>query len=89
MLGLKAASLSKFMKIEIISLFSDHNTMRLEINCEKKKAAEAQTYGSWTTYEQTSYQYWHWISNLKTPQKTKVQDPMASQVNSPKHLEKS
>ena len=46
MLGLKAASLSKFMKIEIISLFSDHNTMRLEINCEKKKAAEAQTYGS-------------------------------------------
>ena len=30
-------SLSKFKKIEIISsIFSDHNTMRLEINYKKK-----------------------------------------------------
>ena len=32
------SSLSKFKKIEIISsIFSDHNTMRLEINCRGKK----------------------------------------------------
>ena len=32
-------SLSKFKKIEIIpSIFSDHNTMRLEINYKKKKS---------------------------------------------------
>ena len=31
-------SLSKFKKIEIISsIFSDHNTMRLEVNYRKKK----------------------------------------------------
>ena len=38
MLGHKA-SLSKFKKIEIISsIFSDHNTMRLDINYKKKTA---------------------------------------------------
>ena len=32
------SSLSKFKKIEIISrIFSDHNTMRLDINYKKKK----------------------------------------------------
>ena len=32
------SNLSKFMKIEIISsIFSDHNTMRLDINYKKKK----------------------------------------------------
>ena len=37
MLGHKA-SLSKFLKIEIISrFFSNHNAMRLEINYKKKK----------------------------------------------------
>ena len=31
------SSLSKFKKIEIIaSIFSDHNAMRLEINCREK-----------------------------------------------------
>ena len=36
-LGQKS-SLSKFMKIEILSsIFSDHKTMRLVINCKKKK----------------------------------------------------
>ena len=34
-------SLSKFRKIEIISsIFSNHNTMRLEINYKKKKTAK-------------------------------------------------
>ena len=38
MLGHKK-SLSKLKKTEIISsIFSDHNTMRLEINCKKKTA---------------------------------------------------
>ena len=37
MLGYKA-SLGKFKKTEIISvIFSDHNTMRLEINYQKRK----------------------------------------------------
>ena len=32
------SNLSKFKKIEIISsIFSDHNAMRLDINCKKKK----------------------------------------------------
>ena len=32
------SNLSKFRKIEIISsIFSDHNTMRLDINCNRKK----------------------------------------------------
>ena len=35
MLGHKA-SLGKFKKIEIVSIFSDHKTMRLEINYKKK-----------------------------------------------------
>ena len=48
MLGHKA-SLSKFKKTEIISsIFSDHNTMKLEINkkknCKKHKQVEAKQY---------------------------------------------
>jgi len=40
MLGYKA-SLRKFKKIEIISsIFSDHNTMRLEINYKEKKTGK-------------------------------------------------
>ena len=39
------SNLSKFKKIEIISsIFSDHNTMRLDINY-KKKLSETQTNG--------------------------------------------
>ena len=39
------ASLGKFTEIEIISgFFSDHNAMRLEINC-KKKNYKKQTWG--------------------------------------------
>ena len=39
------SNLSKFKKIEIISsIFSDHNTMRLDINY-KKKLLETQTRG--------------------------------------------
>ena len=35
------SNLSKFMKIEIISsIFSDHNTMRLDINYKKKKTVK-------------------------------------------------
>ena len=30
------SNLSKFKKIEIISNISDHNSMRLDINCKKK-----------------------------------------------------
>ena len=38
MLGHKV-NLSKFKKMEIISsIFSDHNTLRLEINCKEKTA---------------------------------------------------
>ena len=50
MLGQKV-SFGKFKKIEIISgIFSDHNTMRLEINykekknCKKHKHMEAKQY---------------------------------------------
>ena len=40
------SSLSKFKKIEIISsIFSDHNTMRLDINYKKKKPVSTQTHG--------------------------------------------
>ena len=40
------ARLSKFKKIEIISnIFSNHNTMKLEINYKKKKIQETQTHG--------------------------------------------
>ena len=40
-------SLSKFMKIEIISsIFSDHNIMRLEINYQKKKTSK--NTGTWS-----------------------------------------
>ena len=39
------SNLSKFKKIEIVSnIFSDHNTMRLDINY-KKKLSETQTHG--------------------------------------------
>ena len=39
------SNLSKFKKTEIISsIFSDHNTMRLDINY-KKKLSETQTHG--------------------------------------------
>ena len=40
------ASLSKFKKIEIISsIFSDHNVMKLEINCKEKKTKKHKTCG--------------------------------------------
>ena len=40
------SSLGKFKKIEIISsIFSDHNTMRLEINYRGKKRKKTQTHG--------------------------------------------
>lgn len=48
MLGHKA-NVSNFKEIEIISsTFSDHNTMKLEINCKTKTAQNANTeqYGS-------------------------------------------
>ena len=46
MLGYKA-SLRKFKKIEIISsIFSDHNTMRLEINYKEKKLEKTPICGS-------------------------------------------
>ena len=39
------SSLSKFKKMEIVSnIFSDHNTMRLEINYRKKNYKETQTH---------------------------------------------
>ena len=39
------SNLSKFKKIEIVSnIFSDHNTMRIDINY-KKKLSETQTHG--------------------------------------------
>ena len=39
------SSLSKFTKIEIISsIFSNHNAMRLDINCKEKKCRK-QTHG--------------------------------------------
>ena len=46
LLGHKS-NLSKFKKIEIISsIFSDHSTMRLDINYKKKKKLqETQTHG--------------------------------------------
>ena len=45
MLGHKV-SISKFKKIEIISsIFSNHNTMRLEINYKKKTVKKTQTRG--------------------------------------------
>ena len=45
------SNLSKFKKIEIISsIFSDHSTMRLDINYKKKKKLqETQTHGDNTT----------------------------------------
>ena len=40
------SSLGKFKKIEIVSsIFSDHNTMRLEINYRKKQTVKTQTHG--------------------------------------------
>ena len=40
------SSIRKFKKSEIIStIFSDHNTMRLEINYRKKKPVKTQTHG--------------------------------------------
>ena len=40
------SNLSKFKKIEIIlSIFSDHNAMRLDINYNKKKKSKKQTHG--------------------------------------------
>ena len=58
MLGYKT-SLGKFKKTEIISsIFSNHNTVRLEINykeknCKKHKHVEAKQYATnqWTTEE--------------------------------------
>ena len=53
-LGYKT-NLGKFKKTEIISsIFSNHNTMRLEINykekkCRKKKYVKAKEYASKTT----------------------------------------
>ena len=45
MLGHKT-SLSKFKKIEIVSsIFSNHSTMRLEINYKKKTAKNTNTWG--------------------------------------------
>ena len=43
-LGCKS-NLGKFLKIEIISsIFSDHNAVRLDVNCRKKKKFKIQTY---------------------------------------------
>ena len=40
------SSLGKFKTIEIVSsIFSDHNTMRLDINYRKKKSVKMQTHG--------------------------------------------
>ena len=40
------SSLGKFKKFEIISsIFSDHNVVRLHINCREKKAIKNKTYG--------------------------------------------
>ena len=40
-------SLGKLKKIEIVSrIFSDYNTMRLEINYKEKKTVNTQTCGS-------------------------------------------
>ena len=40
------SSLSKFKRIEIISsVFSDYNTMTLDINYKEKKLEETQTHG--------------------------------------------
>ena len=40
------SSLGKFKKIEIISsIFSDHNSVRLDVNYRKKKLLKIQTYG--------------------------------------------
>ena len=42
------SSLSKFKKIEIVStVFSDHNTMKLDINYRKKKKKTAKNTNSW------------------------------------------
>ena len=42
------SSLSKFRKIEIVStVFSDHNTMKLDINYRKKKKKTAKNTNSW------------------------------------------
>ena len=42
------SSLSKFKKIEIISsIFSDHNTMRLEMNYREKKEKTMQEAKQW------------------------------------------
>ena len=39
------SSLDKFKKIEIISsIFSDHNAVRLDVNCREKKLSKIQTY---------------------------------------------
>ena len=38
------STLSKFKKIEIVSsIFSDHNAMRLDINCKKKTVRNTST----------------------------------------------
>ena len=42
------SSLSKFKKIEIVSgIFSDHNTMRLDINYREKKNKTAKNTNTW------------------------------------------
>ena len=45
------SSLSKFKKIEIISIiFSDHNAMRLEMNYREKNVKKTQTHGGYTLH---------------------------------------
>ena len=45
------SNLSKFKKIEIVSsIFSDHNAMRLDINCKKKTVRNTNTWRSSNTF---------------------------------------
>ena len=37
-------------------------------------------------YEKSNYKHWNWNCDQTSPQKTKTQGQMASQVNSIKHL---
>ena len=58
-------SLCKFNKIEIIlRIFSEHNTMILEINYKKKKLQKTQTHeGKWHTAKQQMGHWGHQIRN--------------------------
>ena len=50
------SNLSKFKKIEIVSnIFSDHNTMRLNINCKKKSVRNTTKCKKHASKQPTSY----------------------------------